>query len=103
MAQAVNVLHKDSCGCGKSELELFTVPPTQIEMNKGFWESVDPVASVQTSDTIEFLCAANPDVYTDLANSYLHVKAKITKIKSCKSCGKCRCCEYRTKGALSSF
>ena len=79
MAQAVNVLHKDSCGCGKSELELFTVPPTQIEMNKEFWESVDPVASVQTSDTIEFLCAANPDVYTDLANSYLHVKAKITK------------------------
>ena len=79
MAQAVNVLHKDSCGCGKSELEIFTVPPTQIEMNKGFWESVDPVASVQTSDTIEFLCAANPDVYTDLANSYLHVKAKITK------------------------
>ena len=79
MAQAVNVLHKDSCGCGKSELELFTVPPTQIEMNKGFWESVNPVASVQTSDTIEFLCAANPDVYTDLANSYLHVKAKITK------------------------
>ena len=57
MAQAVNVLHKDSCRCGKSEL--FTVPPTHIEMNKGFWESVDPVASVQTSDTIEFLCAAN--------------------------------------------
>ena len=79
MAQAVNILHKDSCGCGKSELELFTVPPTQIEMNKGFWESVDPVASVQTSDTIEFICPANPDVYTDLANSYLHVKAKITK------------------------
>ena len=49
MAQAVNVLHKDSCGCGKS------------------------------NDTIEFLCAANPDVYTDLANSYIHVKAKITK------------------------
>ena len=36
MAQAVNVLHKDSCGCGKSELELFTVPPTQIEMKRGF-------------------------------------------------------------------
>ena len=79
MAQAVNTLHKDSCGCGKSELDLFSVPPTQIEMNKGFWESVDPVASVQNSDTIEFICPANPDVYTDLANSYLHVKAKITK------------------------
>ena len=37
------------------------------------------MASVQTSDTIQFICAANPDVYTDLANSYLHVKAKVTK------------------------
>ena len=48
-------------------------------MNKGFWESIDPVASVQTSDAIEFICAANPDVYTNLGNSYLHMKAKITK------------------------
>ena len=79
MALAINTLHEDSCKCGKSELDLFTVPRTQIEMNKAFWESIDPVASVQTSDTIEFICAANPDVYTDLANSYLHVKAKITK------------------------
>ena len=55
MAQAINTLHEDSCKCGKSELDLFTVPPTQIEMNKDFWESIDPVASVQTSDTIEFV------------------------------------------------
>ena len=79
MSQTINGLHKDSCACGKSELDLFSVPPTQIEMNKGFWESIDPVASVQTSDTIEFVYAANPDVYTDLANSFIHVKAKITK------------------------
>ena len=79
MAQAIKTLHEDSCRCGKSELDLFIVPPTQIEMNKGFWESNDPVARVQTSDTIEFFCVANPDVYTDLANSYFHVKAKIIK------------------------
>ena len=36
------------------------------------------MSSIGDSDTIEFLCAANSDVYTDLANSYLHVKAKIT-------------------------
>ena len=47
-------------------------------MNKGFWEDIDPVSSIAASDTVEFLCAANSDVYTDLANSYLHVKAKIT-------------------------
>ena len=49
-------------------------------MNKGFWESIDPVASVETSDTIEFICAANTNVYTDLANSYLHVKGKVAKV-----------------------
>ena len=80
MAQVFETLHKGSCMCGKSELDLFTVPATQVEMNKGFWEDVDPVSSIGASDTIEFLCAANSDVYTDLANSYLRedVQAKIT-------------------------
>ena len=77
MTQVFEALHKDSCECGKSELDLFTVPDTQVEMNKGFWEDIDPVSSVGSSDTIEFVCAANSDVYTDLANSYLYVKAKI--------------------------
>jgi hypothetical protein len=38
----------------------------------------DPITSISSSDTIEFLCAANSGVYTDLASSYLYVKAKIT-------------------------
>ena len=64
--------------CSKSELDLFSVPPTQVVMEKGFWEDVDPITSISSSDTIEFLCAANFGVYTDLASSYLYVKAKIT-------------------------
>ena len=78
MAQVFEALHKDSCMCGKSEIDLFTVSATQVKINKGFWEDLDPVSSIGASDTIEFLCAANSDIYTDLANSYLHVKAKIT-------------------------
>jgi hypothetical protein len=46
-------------------------------MEKGFWEDVDPITSISSSDTIEFLCAANSGVYTDLASSYLYV-TKIT-------------------------
>jgi hypothetical protein len=57
---------------------LFSVPPTQVVTEKGFWEDVDPVTSISSSDTIEFLSAANSGVYTDLASSYLYVKAKIT-------------------------
>ena len=59
-------------------LTSFSVPPTQVEMEKGFWEDIDLITSIAASDTIEFLCAANSGVYTDLASSYLHVKAKIT-------------------------
>ena len=47
-------------------------------MEKGFWEDIDPITSVAASDTIEFLCAANSRVYTNLASSYLHVKSKFT-------------------------
>ena len=74
----MEAMHKDSCACAKSELDLFSVPPTQVEMEKGFWEDIDPITSIAASDTIEFLCAANSGVYTDLASSNLHVKAKIT-------------------------
>ena len=74
----MEAMHKDSCACAKSELDLFSVPPTQVEMEKGFWEDIDPITSIAASDTIEFLCVANSGVYTDLASSYLHVKAKIT-------------------------
>ena len=74
----MEAMHKDSCACAKSELDLFSVPPTQVEMEKGFWEDIDPITSIAASYTIEFLCAANSAIYTDLASSYLHVKAKIT-------------------------
>ena len=75
---ALETMHKDSCMCSKSELDLFSIPPTQVVMEKGFWEDVDPITSLSSSDTIEFVCAANSGVYTDLASSFLYVKAKIT-------------------------
>ena len=40
-------MHKDSCACAKSELDLFSVPPTQVEMEKGFWEDIDPITSIE--------------------------------------------------------
>jgi hypothetical protein len=45
-------------------------------MEKGFWEDVDPITSISSSDTIEFLCSANSGVQTDIANSYLYVKER---------------------------
>ncbi|CAB4001004.1 uncharacterized protein F54H12.2-like [Paramuricea clavata] len=71
-------MRKDSCMRSKSELDLFSVPPTQVVMEKRYWEDADPITSISSSVTVEFLCAAISGDYTDLASSYLHVKAKIT-------------------------
>ena len=46
----MEAMHKDSCACAKSELDLFSVPPTQVEMEKGFWEDIDPITSIAASD-----------------------------------------------------
>jgi hypothetical protein len=40
---ALETVHKDSCMCSKSELDLFSIPPTQVVMEKGFWKDVDPI------------------------------------------------------------
>lgn len=32
----METIHQDSCLCEKSELDLFSTPPTQVEMEKGF-------------------------------------------------------------------
>ena len=75
---AFETMHKDSCMYSISELDLFSISPTQVVMEKGFWEDADPTTCISSSDTIEFLCAANSGVYTDFASSYLYVKARIT-------------------------
>ena len=54
MAQVFEAIHKDSCMCGKSELDLFTVPATQVEMNKGFWEDVDPCQALGVQTILNF-------------------------------------------------
>ena len=72
MTQTYEILHKDSCDCGKSELDLFSMLDTQVEMNKRFWAVIDPVSSTGATDTIEFVCTENSDVYNDLANSYTY-------------------------------
>ena len=68
---------KESSPCTKSQLDHFSVPLTQMEMAKDFGKTSIPT-SITSSDTIEFVCAENAGVYTDLSRIYLEVKAKIT-------------------------
>ena len=69
-------IHDPSCECTLSQLDLFTVPPTQSVVN-GAWTEFFPVSSI-TSDTapIEFNINEG-DEYLYMSSTILQVQAKI--------------------------
>ena len=62
--------------CGTSELDLFSVPPTQVAIEDGKWVQINP-REVNDSYSIKFEYSAGDGLYLDLAKSYLSFKAKI--------------------------
>ena len=73
------IVHEQSCECTKSELDLFSVPPTQTSMEHGSWIEYHPLTTVADGSPIEFDVGASGEDYIDFANTMLYVKAKITR------------------------
>jgi hypothetical protein len=71
------MLIKNSQPCSKSELDLFTVPPTQIAIKGGVWDDVLPFPNYTNS--ISFNIAADSTHYLDLSQTELWVKLSLTK------------------------
>ena len=74
----MNFVHSKSEECTKTELDFFSVPPTQVSLEKGLWIDHQPVSSVLDAGPITFLCPATED-YMDLSKAILVVRAKVTK------------------------
>ena len=72
-------IHEGSCECTKSELDLFSVPPTQASIENGVLVEYHPLSSLTDGAPIEFDVSSSGDDYIDFANSYLYVRAKITR------------------------
>jgi hypothetical protein len=72
-------IHEGSCECAKSELDLFSVPPTQVNVDSGMFMEYHPISSLTDGASIEFEVSSSGDDYIDFANSYLYVRAKITR------------------------
>ena len=70
--------HEMSCECTKSELDIFSVPPTQTSMEQGSWVEYHPLTTVTNGSPIEFDISASGEDYIDFANTLLYVKTKIT-------------------------
>ena len=72
-------VHQQSCECLKSELDLFTVPPTQTSIESGTYVEYNPISTINDDTPIEFVVSGGGQDYIDLANTQLYVKAKIVK------------------------
>lgn len=70
-------LHAHSCECLKSELELFTLPPTQTTIEGTHTVYYKPISSLTDDSPIEFVVPGQGDEYIDLAHTMLSMRVKI--------------------------
>jgi len=61
----------------RSETDLFSVPPTNVAVESGYWFPVYPTNTLMDSGPFEFRINADPS-YIHLAKNYLQLKLKIT-------------------------
>ncbi len=66
-------------GCSKSELELFTIPPHNVSMERGDYAVHKPLAQISHSTPLEFHVQASPDEYIDLGRTKLQLTLRIAK------------------------
>ncbi len=71
-------LHPHSVPCSKSEVNLFTVPATQVAIEKGKWIAHHPKSIISESSPIEFGVSGTDD-YCDLSKSFLLTTCQIVK------------------------
>ena len=72
------LVHHNSAECCKSELDIFSIPPTQTQIQKGVWIGHLPTTNVTENGPIEFQIPLFDDAI-DLSNTQLYVKVKIVK------------------------
>lgn len=70
-------LHAHSDECLKSELDLFTLPPTQTTIESGQWVHYKPVSSLTDDSPIEFMVPGLSDEYLDLSHTMLSLRVSM--------------------------
>ena len=70
-------VHPYSKRCEKSEVDLFSIPPTQLSLEKGRWIEYRPLSSVKNNDSAITFVVAGTDEYLDLSKTILVVEGKV--------------------------
>ena len=74
----MSYVHPFSKRCDKSEIDLFSVPPTQQSLERARWIDYAPLSSVENPDSAITYLIAGTDEYIDLSKTILTVSGKIT-------------------------
>lgn len=70
-------LHTHSHEGAKSELDFFTLPPTQTSIEGSSWIEYKPVTSLTDDAPIEFVIPGHGDEYLDLARTLIYLKVQV--------------------------
>src|SRR5436190_18682105 len=73
----MSFLHTHSPECLKSELELFSLPPTQTSIESSQWIHYKPVTSLSDDSPIEFAIPGHGEEYLDLAHTMLSLRVRV--------------------------
>ena len=73
------LIHPQSCKSVDTGLNLFSIPLTQTSVEDGQFVEFHPLSSLSPSAPIEFAISGKVTEYLDSINTYLHVRAKVTK------------------------
>jgi hypothetical protein len=67
---------RESLACGKAELDIFTLPPTQTVMESARWDTVQPYSNF-SQGTVIFDIEGDNQCYLDLSQTELYVKCSV--------------------------
>ena len=73
----MKLIHEQSSQCLLSELDLFSLPPTQTAVDGSQWVEHSPVSTITSSSPIEFIVSGSVEDYMDVNNTLLEVKSCI--------------------------
>lgn len=73
----MSLIHKLSSEALLAELDLFSVPPTQLSIDSGYETTHRPLASLQNPTEIRFSIPTSSEEYILLHESYLYLKIQL--------------------------
>lgn len=73
----MSFLHTHSSECLKSELDLFSLPPTQTSIESSQWIHYKPVTSLSDDSPIEFVVPGHGEEYLDLTHTLLSLRVRV--------------------------